>query len=506
MKRVIATCLLCMLLVLTVSAQATNEIKANAEPAHRTLVLGLEKEPATLNSHANAENIVLQMGHLYAGFLTSLNPQNGGPILPAVASSWKYISEKELAIQLREDVYFHNGRKLTADDIVFTFNWTMDQKNASIRRTNFIAFFDKAVKTGEFSVTLHLKSPYPSLLELLAYLPIIAEDTVGTLNTAPIGCGPFKFVRWDANQQIVFVPYEKYYDYESIQFDELICRPFQDYNAAMTAFFADEVDIMLFLNTADIPAINSRGNKYYVQSISDTGNYVSCNTAKEKLANPKVREAIKYAIDKKELIDLLQSGVGLSISQMYAPSNMYYVPALDWDKDLVRAKMALVDAGYPNGLDIEILTPNTSARVNLATVLKEQLGKVGFRVTINVQENAAMFELFNAGKADLAIGGFGFYADPSFRTMFISSTANSNWRRYGYNDKEYNDLYMEGLSSTDTTRRKEIYARMAQKAIDEAGFFMLYSSTSNCAVKSNIEGLVYRGSGNSDFTHITFKK
>ena len=230
----------------------------------------------------------------------------------------------------------------------------MDQKSASIRRTNFIAFFDKAVKTGEYSVTLHLKSPNPSLLELLAYLPIVAEDTVGTLDTAPIGCGPFKFVRWDATQQIVFEPYEKYYDYESIQFDELICRPFQDYNAAMTAFFANEVDIMLFLNTSDIPAITSRGSKYCVQSISDMGNYVSCNTAKEKLANPKVREAIKYAIDKKELIDLLQSGVGLPISQMYAPSNMYYVPSLIGIR-ICHVRKALVDAGYPNGLDIEIL-------------------------------------------------------------------------------------------------------------------------------------------------------
>lgn len=468
----------------------------------RTLTIGWEKSPATLNSHANSENVVLQVGHLVHGMLTSLNNENGGPIQPAIAESWEYKTNTELVLHIRDDVYWHNGRQLTADDIVFTFDWVKDEANASIKMAN-LKGVEKAEKTGDWEVTLTLSAPDPSLLEILAYVYLVAEDTVDTLDDAPIGCGPFKFVSWDEGQQINFETFDKFYNAGSIQFDKLVMRTFGDYNAAMTAFFAGEVDVLCGLKGTDVAAVEARDG-FHTQSIADTGNYVSCNTAKEKLANPKVREAIKYALDKQEMIDLLLEGVGEPVSQILPTTNAFYNAELDWECDRERSKQALIDAGYPNGLDIEILVPNTQARVDLATVLKEQLDAVGFNTTINIQENAAMFEIFNAGNAELAIGGFGFYADPSFRTTFISSTKNNNWRRYGYDNAEYNELLERGMASNDTAERKEIYTEVFRKTIDEAGFFMLYASTSNAAVKDNIEGLVFRGSGNSDFTQITF--
>ena len=482
-------------------AEAPAAPEAPAEP--RTLTIAWEKSPATLNSHANSENVVLQVGHLVHGTLTALNAENGGPIQPAIAESWEYKSNTELVLHIRDDVYWHNGRQLVPEDIIFTMDWVKDEANASIKRSQFV-IVDKAEKTGDWEVTLTLKSPDPSLLELMSYLYLVAEDTVATLADAPIGCGPFKFVSWDEGQQINFEVFDKFYDAGTIQFDKLVMRTFGDYNAAMTAFFAGEVDVLCGLKGTDVAAVEARPG-FYVQSIADTGNYVSCNTAKEKLANPKVREAIKYAIDKQEMIDLLLVGVGEPVSQVMPTTSEFYNKELDWEVDRDRAKQALIDAGYPNGLDIEILVPNTQARVDLATVLKEQLDAVGFNTSINIQENAAMFEIFNAGNAELAIGGFGFYADPSFRTTFISSSLNSNWRRYGYDNAEYNELLAKGKESTDTAERKEIYSKVFQKTIDEAGFFMLYASTSNAAVKDHIEGLIFRGSGNSDFIHITFK-
>ena len=162
----------------------------------KTLVVGLDGEPITLNSHANSEAKALQIGHLTTCFLTSLNDINGGPVQPGVATSWEYVSPTEVLFHLRDDVKFHNGRQLTADDIVFTINWTQNVENGSIHRNKSL-LVDRAEKSGDFGVTIHLKSPYPPLIELLAYYPIIAEDTIDTLDTAPVGCGPFKFVRWD---------------------------------------------------------------------------------------------------------------------------------------------------------------------------------------------------------------------------------------------------------------------------------------------------------------------
>lgn len=470
----------------------------------RTLILGQPEAPTSLNAHAVTGNYVLQVGHLYNGFLTAYNDVYGGPIQPAVAESWDYVSATEIIFHLREDVYWHNGRQLTADDVVFTFDWVMNPDNASIRLANYKGKLDvgSVTKVDDFTVKFSLLTPDPCLLEMLACCPLVAEDTVGTLDTAPIGCGPFKFVKWEEGQHIEFETFDQYWDRGTIQYDKLILRTFADYNALMASFLADEIDIMLFLNTTDIATIEAMGGKYYAVTNPDACNYMASTVSDEVLSNPKVREAIKYAIDKQELIDLLLFGNGEAISQPIPTSNEYYNPALDWERDVERAKQALIDAGYPDGVDVEIMCP--TARQATATILKEQLEEVGFRISINVQENTPMFEIWNAGNAQLVLAGFAYNIDPSLRSSPIASDYSTVWSRFQYVDAEYNELYGKCLSETDVETRKAIFTRMFEKMIDEAGYYMLYSSTSNCAVKSNIEGVIYRNSGASDFTQITF--
>ncbi len=466
----------------------------------KRLVVGLDSEPITLNAHANSEAKALQIGHLTTCFLTTLNDINGGPVQPGVATSWEFVSPTEVLFHLRDDVKFHNGRQLTADDIVFTINWTQNVDNGSIHRNKSL-LIDRAEKSGEYAVTVHLKSPYPPLIELLAYLPIVAEDIIDTLDTAPGGCGPFKFVRWDRDQQILFETNKEYYG-GPIAFDELVLRVFQDYNAEMTAFLAGEVDIFQFLSSVDIPTIEARSEQFYVQSIDDYGYYLSTNTKKEVLANPKVREAIKYALDKETLVNLLVAGSGTPVSQLVVRTNPYYDDSLDWERDVERARQALIDAGYPDGLDLKISSADQVVNRDIGVVLKEQLEEAGFRIDTEVHDSGSFFSGFNEGKYQLATGGFGFYADPGLRTTFILGTTTV-WKRYGYQNAEYDDLYAQGLAETDPEARKAIYAQMGRKAIDEAGFFMLFSSTGNAAVKNSVRGLIYRSSGNSDFTKIT---
>lgn len=467
----------------------------------KRLVVGLDSEPITLNAHANSEAKALQIGHLTTCFLTTLNDINGGPVQPGVATSWEFVSPTEVLFHLRDDVKFHNGRQLTADDIVFTINWTQNVDNGSIHRNKSL-LIDRAEKSGEYAVTVHLKSPYPPLIELLAYLPVVAEDTIDTLDTAPVGCGPFKFVRWDRDQQILFETNKEYYG-GPIAFDELVLRVFQDYNAEMTAFLAGEVDIFQFLSSVDIPTIEARSDQFYVQSIDDYGYYLSTNTKKEVLANPKVREAIKYALDKETLVNLLVAGSGTPVSQLVVRTNPYYDDSLDWERDVERARQALIDAGHPDGLDLKISSADQVVNRDIGVVLKEQLEEVGFRIDTEVHDSGSFFAGFNEGKYQLATGGFGFYADPGLRTTFILGTTTV-WKRYGYQNAEYDELYAQGLAETDPEARKAIYAQMGRKAIDEAGFFMLFSSTGNAAVKNSVRGLIYRSSGNSDFTKITF--
>lgn len=491
----------------TETDQSTQEEEEPVEEAEeRTLVVGYDAEPESINPHASSVGRVLQLGEFMHGTLLKFSEDNSGAVVPAIAASWDYLSETELQIKLREDVYFHNGRNLTADDIVFTFEWVLDPENGSVRNSSFSGVMDSVEKTGEYEVVFKLLKPYPPTLELLTYIFIIGEDTVDTLDDNPIGCGPFEFVSWDKGQQITFEKFDMFYDAGSIQYDELVVRCFQDYSSEMTAFLAGEVDVFMWLSNVDIPTVMARSDDFYVQGIDDYAWYMSCNTKIEVLQNDKVREALKYALDKQTAIDMVLAGQGTPISQMVASTNAYYNTDLDWDYDLERAKQALIDAGYPDGVELVLSTQNTTVLRDLATVVKEQLEAAGFKIELNIVESAAMFELWNAGGVEIALGGFGFYQDPAFRTQFLNGPEGfSAWLRHGYENPKYYELYLEALETTDVAARKAIYTEMAELQIDEAGFLMICSSTGSCAVKSNIEGFVYRSSGNADFTKITFK-
>lgn len=476
-------------------------VEANAEGARDTLVISMAQEPTTVNFHASGFVTTQQTAHLCAGYLLKIAAD--GSVAPYIAESWEYASDTELVMKLREDVYWHNGRLLTADDVVFTFEWMMNQDNGSVYFSNFNGKVEKVEKTGDFEVKFTLVAPYPPFLELLAWnCPLVAEDIMDTLDTNPIGCGPFKFISWDHNQQINYEVFDQYFDRDKIAYDKLTLRCFQDSNAQMTAFLAGEVDFVN-VDANDVDMIAAK-EEYKIQSTQNNIWFIGCNSSVGVFANEKVRQAAKYAIDKDEIIEIAMNGQGIPVSQFVLPGTTYYDESLDWTQDLEKAKQLLAEAGYPNGgCEFTLTGSNDATTRNVMTVLQYQFEAAGFKVNLNCADAGEWWEKYTKGELEMAVNSYGVYNDPAFRTTYLLTTGSAV--RFGYHNDEYDELYAKGLVERDEEARKAIYSRMFEIAIDDAGFFNLFAPETFCGVKSEIEGLEFHDNGNSDFTGVTFK-
>src|SRR5205085_9562669 len=174
------------------------------QAAKDRLVVDLVSEPSSLDPHVqwNPDSY-----YVYRNVFDNLVTRDDkGEIVPQIATSWKYLSDTQITFELRTDVTFHDGSKLTPEDVAFSVTRITDPKFASPQ----LGQFDQIVKaevSGPSSVTLMTKSPYPALLAQLVKLSIVPKKLIEEIgkdafNLKPIGSGPYKFDAWQRGVQV----------------------------------------------------------------------------------------------------------------------------------------------------------------------------------------------------------------------------------------------------------------------------------------------------------------
>ena len=185
---------------------------AQAAPKER-LTVDLVNEPSSLDPHVqwNPDSY-----YVYRNVFDNLvTRDDAGKIIPQIATSWKYLSDTQIEFQLRDDVKFHDGSKLTAEDVAYSVQRITDPKFASPQ----LSQFDQIVKaevTGPTTVTLTTKSAYPALLAQLVKLSIVPKkhvEAVGkdAFNLKPLGSGPYKFDSWQRGVAVTLTRNDDYW-------------------------------------------------------------------------------------------------------------------------------------------------------------------------------------------------------------------------------------------------------------------------------------------------------
>lgn len=460
---------------------------ACAEGTGRTdLVIAVDADVDTLHPTDFSTTVELNILDQIYDTLMYMNPDGTEDPEPRIAESYE-ISEDGLdyTFHLRDDVTFHDGTPVTVDDVVFSLELYKESEYQGSQ----ISMMASVEAVDESTVVCHLDSPYAPFLQGILS-PFICskdyyEEDPDAFVTSPIGSGPYKFVSRSTGSNVILTANEDYYRGAPVIKDitfEVIPDVATKAIALQTGevSFA-EVDSSVLSQLEANPAIS-------IDEVSTSGfAYISMNTEKEPFSDPRVRQAINYAVDRENLVQVCYDGKAEVNSNICAKHRFGYSDdQMQYTYDPEKAKELLAEAGITTPYNLgELLVAEKYS--NLATVIQNDLKAVGLEVTISVKE-------FNAYISDLTSGNYDITAlvmtlegdtqtlEMAFITDYIGTANNAR-----YSDPEMDELFNQTRTETDTEKRAALFGQILSKAQDEAIYAILCNPLTLYAYSADLQ-------------------
>lgn len=430
--------------------------------AQRTdIVVGLVLEPPHLDPTAGAAAAIDEVvyANVFEG-LTRFGPD--GEILPALAESWE-ISEDGLTytFSLQDGVTFHDGTKLTAEDVVFSFERAMGEDSVNAQKVLF-ASIASVEAPDDLTAIVHLEHPNGSLLFNFAWgdAVIVSPETAEGNTSNPVGTGPFRFVRWSQGDSLVLERNPDYWG-EPAKLESATFRFIDDPSAAFAAMMAEDVDTFpIYPSPETLPILDADPRFVAVVGSTEGETLLAMNNRRAPLDNILVRQAIAHAIDRQTIIDGAMFGYGVPIGTHFAPHHPAYVDLTDLSAyDPGRSRELLEEAGVgPVRLSLALPPPPTYARRG-GEIIAAQLRAVGIETDIvNMEWSQWLEQVFSGGDFDLTVIS---HTEP----MDVEIYGRDDYY-FGYAAPSFTAIMEELNLTTDPERRTELM-QAAQRDIAE---------------------------------------
>lgn len=447
------------------------------------------------------------VGYLFDG-LTRFTPD--ARVIPALATSWEVTPDGSVyTFHLRRGVTFTDGTPFVARQVLTSWQRVLDPKVRGGRGWPLYPikgakeFADGRVTSiagmaapNDSTVVVTLKEPFAIFPKLLA-MPVasIAPDRIpANFGERPVGTGPWRLIEWKHDDYLLFAPNRSYWG-GAPKADSLKARIISEPSTAVAEFQSGNVDV-LQVPQGEIREWqeDAERKKLLANTPSLELVYVAINTTRGPLRDVRVRQALNYAVDRRIIVRNLIAGSG-DLASGVIP---YSLPGADrtrvgYSFDTLRARALLREAGYPNGIDLELWTSTTPIYVRIAETLQGYLALSGIRVKLIQRESAAAREAARKGQADLFVKDW--YADYPDAENFLYPLLHGTNKGVGGNVSYYANPQFDSLVSTarreqDETKRVELYRQADEIAFRDAPMIFLYFYSELTAIQPWIRGFV----------------
>lgn len=398
-----------------------------------------------------------------------------GEFEPALATSWQPIADDAWRFTLREGVLFHDGSPFTAQDVKFSLERIAGDDSLA-EYVNYRQIREVEV-LGDHEVVIHTDGPDPLLVNRISRIgsAIMPKDYVEAVGfdafaVAPVGTGPFRFVDWVRDQQIVMEAFDGHWRGRPA-FDRLVHRTIPEDSTRVAELMTGGVDIITNIPEQDQDRIAMTGAARVALAPSNFVMMVVFNVRDgTETADPRVREAIDLAIDRDLLVDGLMGGLGavtaarLNPGISAAPIDRYF-GVNPYDPE--RAVELLAEAGYGPG-ELTIMVYGASGRFALGAELTEVVGamleQVGINTVVDVREfSAYSANVWNAGAFEhLVVTGLGNSFGDNWFAMRALLCGGQYDDRVGWCNERFDELMYGAETEVDPERR----AAMLHEATD----------------------------------------
>jgi peptide/nickel transport system substrate-binding protein len=477
---VTALSLICFLapLAFATGAEEPDKTAVTGPKKGGKVVISLNAEPTHLDNQLQTERNIDWSSKAMNGYLVRFD--DNMELAPEVAESWEVLDSTTIRVKVRKGVKFHNGREVKAADAKASIERVLTDPGAASIKNN-VKSIDRVEVNDDYTFTIYMKNPDATTLGGLAYVAIIPIEVVkeqGDLKTNPVGCGPFKFKSWERGSSHTMVRFDDYWEEGLPYLDELTFVYQPEYGAEIASLRSGDVDIVLWLNARDVVAWQKSppaGTKLDDGGVSVMAvHYFSFNMKKEPWkSNEKLRQAVKYAIDRDECAAIALQGTGPAKVSAIGKASPYYNPEWEYDFDLEKAKQLMIEAGYPDGLTVDHIAPKTPLEEPLAQVFKQQLAKIGINLELRVMEVPTFIDVFvRSREYSTCTCGREAWNDPALVIEFFMHT-DAPGNRFGFSDPQVDAWLEEARSTFDFDTRYELYDKVEKYRIERAAPYIV---------------------------------
>ena len=420
-----------------------------------------------------------------------MKPTPDGDLTPAIAEKYEVSEDRRTyTFHLREGVQFHNGEMVTAEDVVYSIQRCAAATETGIVQVEAFSVIDDLKAVDECTVSITISEPSNEFISYLttAILPAGYDKQ----DTDPVGTGPFKFVSRTAQDSVVLEKFNEYWGTPA-QLDKVTLKIMENADSLMMSLQSGAIDLCAHLTSTQVAQLKENFN--VAEGTMNLVQAMYLNNAVAPFDDVRVRQAISYAVDKQEIIDLAFDGYGSPIgSSMYPAFGKYFDDSLTnyYTKDVEKAKALLAEAGYPDGFDMTITVPsNYKPHMDTAEVLVQQLAAIGVNATIEpIEWESWVSDVYVGRQFQSTVVGVD-ASNMTARALLERFTSDYGKNFINYNNAEYDALFQQTLTAYDDAEQTAIYKQMLANLTENAANAYIQDLADLVAVRKGVEGVTF---------------
>lgn len=468
---------------------ATPNGGTSAAPASQQILkIGLSGEPQPVVAGADQGTVGYSLDALIGRGLTQYDAD--GKIVPGLAKSYKTVNASTYQFTLRSGLKFNNGAALTAKNVKSTLLYLSKPANAA--RTLKGMENIESVDVNANQITVHLKSNDPDFLQYVADpTTFIAPDSsLKSTVTAYIGDGPFKVKSVQKGVKMILVKNPNFYGASSVKLKEIDMIYYPDDQARTNAIVSGDVDLIDYVPWTSFATIKSTSG-LHIDAVPGPMMDLEFNVTKGPFANPLVREAVAYAVNRNNVVKASFFGnASVTYGIPLVKTSPYYTKANQhlWSYDPAKAKQLLTQAGYPKGFSATLLASSQYAfHQDTALSVQADLKKIGINLTLNSPDWATRQQASTAGNYDIKVNGWaGILTSPAYLEAELGGPDVA--KSYGYNNPDLMAAFAAGRTGATQAQRDAGYQKAFQLIQKDVPLVPLVQRDQGFAMDSRVKG------------------
>jgi glutathione transport system substrate-binding protein len=498
------------------SKESGGEKKTVSQTGDKDLVIAVNENFISMDPHntgdTNSNSVQSAMLEGLLGF------DKDGKITNQLAEEYSVSDNAlEYTFKLRQGVKFHDGEAFNAEAVKANIERIMNDDSLRLNSRGFNLISNVEV-ISDYEIKITLKEAYAGMLTRFVSAKILSpkllQEGKDKIGKNPVGTGPFKFVEWVQGDHLTVERFDDYWNKKD-RVKTITYKSVPENGSRVAMLKTGEAHVIYPLPSQNLKELESNKDIVVEKIPSTIARYVSINTMKEPFDDPRVRQAMNYAVDKSAFITVVNSGYGLPLDSIIPSKTLHYAKQEAYKQNIEKAKQLLKEAGLEKGFKAEIWGNTNSDTMKGMQFIQQQLKEIGIDVEIkSMEEGTLSDEIYGAQTPEdtkLQMWYVSWSAYPSDTTnatkpLFYSGSFPPNGANTAYYKNDQVDQWIDEANKTaDQQKQAEIYSQIQSTVYKDAPWIFLGVDEILTGKRTNVEGVYIEPGGGISVTDANLK-